>query len=133
MRKKHLLGVLLCLFFTLNAAAQAYINPLKRFATHNLDGVNQFSTSNPQGVTSGKLYQFGRNVPLPNSGNVEKSSKQPTILTPVVWGTTFIQTAHATDNDWFFLNAHPLSETSDWHLAVQKTAEAIEDLSLIHI
>ncbi|MDI9522510.1 MAG: Ig-like domain-containing protein [Bacteroidota bacterium] len=127
MRKKHLLGVLLCLFFTLNAAAQAYINPLKRFATHNLDGVNQFSTSNPQGVTSGKLYQFGRNVPLPNSGNVEKSSKQPTILTPVVWGTTFIQTAHATDNDWFFLNAHPLSETSDWHLAVQKTAEAIED------
>ncbi len=127
MRKKHLLGVFLCLFFTLNAAAQAYINPLKRFATHNLEGINQFSASSPQGVTSGKLYQFGRNVPLPTSGNVEKSVKQNHLQTPVVWGTTFIQTAHAADNDWFYLNAYPLSETSEWHLAVNKTAEAIEN------
>ena len=87
------------MFFTLNAAAQAYINPLKRFATHNLEGINQFSASSPQGVTSGKLYQFGRNVPLPTSGNVEKSVKQNHLQTPVV-GYHHPNGSRA-DNDWF--------------------------------
>ena len=69
MRTKILYTVI-GLFLTSTIIAQEkYVNPLERWATHNIEELNTFATGDPI-TAKGKLYQFGRNVPLTSEGNV---------------------------------------------------------------
>lgn len=55
-----LITIALCAVFGTYAQ---YVNPLSRWATHNVDNLNTFVTGEVS-TARGKLYQFGRNIPL---------------------------------------------------------------------
>lgn len=68
MKKKALL-ITLALLATVIANAQQYVNPLERWARYNLGDLNTFTTGD-EDIAIGKFYQFGRNVPMANEGDV---------------------------------------------------------------
>ncbi len=94
------------------------VNPLSRFATHNLDVLNTFAAGDEQ-TTKGKMYQWGRNIPFPAEGTITTAPGQATSLNDSkVWSDGFI----SGDASW-----HPSPNRTDtWRSLVAQASSAPE-------
>lgn len=87
------------ILFVLNCVnAQSYLNPLERISEYNLNGVNEFTSD----VWSrGKLFQWGRNTPIPSdNSNLEILSQIESLKDKKVWELNFITSPNNSSN-WY--------------------------------
>lgn len=94
------------------------VNPLSRFATHNLDMLNTFATGDEQ-TAKGKMYQWGRNIPFPAEGAITTVSGQAASLNDSkIWSGGFI----SGNASW-----HPSPNRTDtWRSLVTQASSAPE-------
>lgn len=91
MKKMNVLLFCALLFATTNIKGQdSYVNPLKRWATHNVGELNTFAEGDAR-ATPGMFYQFGRNIPF--SGDKTLIRYESAVTTPAdekVWSNSVL-------------------------------------------
>ncbi|MEA4917644.1 LamG domain-containing protein [Proteiniphilum sp.] len=95
------------------------VNPLSRFATHNLDVLNTFTAGDEQ-TTKGKMYQWGRNIPFPAEGDITiVGGIAASLNDPKIWSDDFIVSAAGS---W-----HPSPNRTDtWRSLIAQASSAPE-------
>ncbi|RNC66795.1 DUF1735 domain-containing protein [Proteiniphilum sp. X52] len=100
------------------------LNPLERWAKFNVGELNTFATGDEK-TASGMLYQYGRNIPLPPTGNIPIVRGVTSPTDPGTWtntNTLLLQPGSAAGNaNWY---SEVRTDLDSWKKVVAETNTA---------